>query len=472
MEDDSRINWKERYFEILKRVEALEARIAALESENQQLKLENQALHEKLNTSSNNSSKPPSQDPFRKTRSNRPSGRKQGGQPGHPGHPRHVYPTEQLSKVIDLKPETCPSCGSVNFDETPISVECRQVIELPEIQPEVIQYNIFTCQCGQCKKHARPIIPAEAEKGFGPRLMGFITMLSGEAGVTKRKICAIAAHLGMKISLGSICNIHRIASTILEKPFETIRQIVLNHNNVNADESSWRLKAKRCWIWIGAIPGATFFKIDPSRSQEAFNRIFQGFQNILSSDRYGAYNSHKGEKQCCLAHIDRDFEKMSEREGADGALGRILCGELDLIFALWKEFKTQALARQALQEKAQEHIENIQDALTIASSAKGITSKSVALCSDLLERFLSLWTFLYEEGVEPTNNLAERGLRPAVIQRKISGGSQSEWGLAFTERLLTVVCTFRQSSRNIFEFLTKSFRAHIQGAQAPPVFES
>ena len=111
MEDDSRINWKERYFEILKRVEALEARIAALESENQQLKLENQALHEKLNTSSNNSSKPPSQDPFRKTRSNRPSGRKQGGQPGHPGHPRHVYPTEQLSKVIDLKPETCPSCG-------------------------------------------------------------------------------------------------------------------------------------------------------------------------------------------------------------------------------------------------------------------------------------------------------------------------------------------------------------------------
>jgi transposase len=349
---------------------------------------------------------------------------------------------------------------------------CRQIIELPAIQPEVTQYNIFTCQCKHCKKHVRPIIPAEAEKGFGPRLMGFITMLCGEAGVTKRKICTIAAHLGMKISLGSICNIHRIASTILEKPFEVIRSVVLAHKNVNADETSWRFKAKRYWIWIGATPRATFFKIDPSRTQEAFSKIFQGFQNTLSSDRYGAYNSHEGKKQACLAHIDRDFEKMSEREGADGALGRILLGELDSIFALWKQFKTQTLIRQALQEKAQVHIQNIRTALIVTSSSLGITSKSAALCSNLLQRFSSLWTFLYEDGVEPTNNLAERGLRPAVIQRKISGGSQSEWGVAFTERLLTVVYTFKQISKNVFDFLTESFRAHIQGAQAPPVFES
>jgi transposase len=472
MEDLSQISWKERYFELIKKEEEFEARIFALEDEIRQLKLENQSLREKLNTNSNNSSKPPSQDPFRKTRNNKPSGRKQGGQPGHPGHKRHIYPIEQVTKVIDLMPDTCPGCGSINFDKTPLSVECRQVVELPEIRPEVTQYNIFTCQCRHCKKDVRPIIPLEAEKGFGPRLMGFITMLSGEAGVTKRKICAIATHLGMKISLGSICNIHRIAGMILEKPFEAIRNTVLAHKNVNADESSWRFKAKRCWIWIGATPGATFFKIDPSRSQEAFNKIFQGFRNTLSSDRYGAYNSHEGKKQTCLAHIGRDFEKMSEREGVDGALGRILCGELDSIFKLWKQFKTQTLMRQELQEKAQVHIENIRNVLVVTSSAVGITSKTSALCSDLLRRFSSLWTFLHEDNVEPTNNLAEQGLRPAVIQRKISGGSQSEWGLTYIERLLTVVYTFRQRSKNVFEFLTKSFRAHIQRAQAPPVFET
>jgi transposase len=465
MEDESSVNWKALYFELLKKVEAIEARVEALEAENRELR-------EKLNTNSNNSSKPPSQDPFRKTRSLKPTGRKQGAQPGHPGHKRYVYPSEQVTTVIDLKPDTCPHCGPVNFEQSPVSVECRQVIELPVIQPIVTQYNIFTCKCGKCGKHVRPSIPAEAERGFGPRLMGFITMLSGEAGVSKRKICTLAAHLGMKVSLGSICNIHRISSTILEKPYEAIRNFVLRQSNVNADESSWRLKAKRCWIWIGATPQATFFKIDPSRSQEAFNKIFHGFDNILSSDRYGAYNSHAGEKQACLAHISRDFEKVSEREGADGALGRILCSELKAVFGLWKQFQSQKLTRLDLQEKAKVHVECIRDGLTVLASANGITSKSAALASDLLHRFRSMWTFLFEENVEPTNNLAERGLRPAVIQRKISGGSQSEWGVTFTERLLTIVYTFKQNAKNVFEYLTESFTAHMHGAPAPPPFAS
>jgi transposase len=454
MEDESKINWKERYFKLLERVEALEAEI--------------KELREKLNTNSNNSSKPPSQDPFRKTSAKQSSGKKPGGQPGHPGHARKIYPPEQVTKTVNLQPDNCPHCGSADFNEAPISVECRQTVELPVIQPEVTQYNIYTCKCNACGKHVRPFIPREAEKGFGPRLMGFLTMLSGEAGVTKRKICSVSEHLGMKISLGALCNIHRIASDILEEPFEAIRSEVLASENVNADESSWRLKAKRCWLWIGAIPTATFFKIDPSRSQEAFHRIFGGYQNILSSDRYGAYNSHQGKKQACLAHIDRDFNKMKERGGADGALGRILCGELDLVFGLWKQFKQRTLSRSELQANAQPHVENIKDALTIIASAEGIASKSAALCCDLLKRFPTLWTFLHEEGVEPTNNLAERGLRPAVILRKVSGGSQSTWGLLFIERLQTVVCTLKQRSRNIFEFLAQSFEAHLHGTRGPP----
>lgn len=456
MEDDSQISWKERYFTLLKKVESLE--------------LEIKELRERLNTNSQNSSKPPSQDPFRKTRSTPPTGRKPGGQPGHSGHKRKIYPIEQVTKIVPLKPEICPNCGPTHFDETPVSVECRQTIELPVIQPEVIQYNIYTCRCGKCGRSVRPIIPSAAERGFGPRLMGFLTMLTGEGGVTKRKICSVAAHLGMKISLGALCNIHRIASHILEKPFEAIRAVVLAHKNVNADESSWRLKAKRCWLWIGATPTATFFKIDKSRSQEAFHKIFSGFQNILSSDRYGAYNSHDGKKQACLAHINRDFSKMTERSGADGALGRILSGELGDIFGLWKEFKIGNLLRLELQAKVEVHIENIRDALTIAAAADGMASKSVALCCDLLERFPSLWTFLYEENVEPTNNLAERGLRPAVIWRKVSGGNQSDWGLSFTERLLTVTCTLKQRSKNIFDFLTQLFVAYIRGSPSPSVF--
>src|SRR3990167_7535557 len=176
MEDESQINWKERYFKLLERVAVLEARIAVLEAENLVLKTENRDLREKLNTSSGNSSKPPSQDPFRPKRDSKPSGRKQGGQPGHPGHNRTLVPPDQVAKMVDLFPSSCPNCASTKLDPKAISIECRQVVELPEIKPDVTQYNIHTCRCEKCGKHVRADVPIEAERGFGPRLMGFLTI--------------------------------------------------------------------------------------------------------------------------------------------------------------------------------------------------------------------------------------------------------------------------------------------------------
>jgi transposase len=125
---------------------------------------------------------------------------------------------------------------------------------------------------------------------------------------------------------------------------------------------------------------------------------------------------------------------MGERPGVDGSIGRILEAQLDLVFA--------------------------------TRSAQN--SKSTAPAYDILDRFSTLWTFLTEEGVEPTNNLAERGLRPAVIFRKLSGGNHSEWGARFTERLFTVGCTLKQNARNVFTFLTHTFEAHL-GARPTPL---
>lgn len=472
MEQEETIDWKKRYFQLLDRLAVLELEVEALRKENKALKVKVKELEDKLNTNSRNSSKPPSQDPFRPKNPRKPSGKTQGAQPGHTGHKKKMYPMDQVGKVIELKPNTCGACGCKDFKDPPVSVECRQTVELPEIKPEVTQYNIYTCRCSSCGKDTRPEIPKEAERGFGPRLMGFLTMLSGEAKASKRKICCIAAHLGISISLGALCNIHRLAADILKAPYEEVVAVALKEKNVNADETSWRLKAKKCWIWIGATPIATFFAIDPSRSREAFERIFRTFQNTLSSDRYGAYRRYEGTKQSCLAHIVRDFKKVSERKGADGALGRILNVELGLIFSLWKQFKNDDLSRKELQAQAEVHIKNIKDALTVLASAKEIQSKSRNLGKNLLNCFSTLWVFLYEEGVEPTNNLAERGLRPAVIWRKITGGNQSNWGLNFTERILTVSFTLKQRSGNLFEFLTQAFDAYLKGALAPSILNS
>jgi transposase len=460
------INWEYRYLELEKLCIELKQRCEQLLVDNQALREENQALREKLNTNSNNSSKPPSQDPHRTSRHSKPTGKKPGGQPGHSGHVKKIYPPEQVTKTIDVKPESCPKCASMSFEQMPVSIEIRQVVDLPETPPTITQYNIHTCKCRCCWKHVRADVPKEAERGFGPRLMGFVTMLTGEGQLTKRKICAIAAHLGLKISLGALCNIHKLAGELLRAPSEVIQEFVLQQSGINADESGWRVNRKRCWIWIGATPQASFFKIDPSRSQQAYQRIFGDFGGLLNTDRHGAYNEHKGPKQSCLAHIDRHFEKMSERPGIDGSIGRILEGQLDLVFGLWDEFKRGKFARAALQEKANDPMENIKAALIFATrEAKNNTS--IAFAHDILNRFSTLWTFLFVEGVEPTNNLAERGLRPAVIFRKLSGGSQSEWGLRFIERLLTVTCTFKQNAKNLFTFLTDMFESHL-GARSPP----
>jgi transposase len=101
--------------------------------------------------------------------------------------------------------------------------------------------------------------------------------------------------------------------------------------------------------------------------------------------------------------------------------------------------------------------------------AYGVGNKTATFCYDLLSRFSALWRFLYEEEIEPTNNLAERGLRPVVIFRKLSGGSHSEWGTQFIERLFTVACTLKQRAGNLFEYLSQSFQAYIHGTPGPPL---
>lgn len=445
--------------------------------ENQRLREEIQKLNvrifqleEQLNTNSRNSSKSPSQDPFRQSRKSQPSGRKQGGQPGHTGHSRKMMPLDAVTKIVEIKPNHCPRCGINTFEIDPVAIKYRQVVELSTPSPDVTQYNVCTCRCSKCGKKVKAEVPQEAKSSFGPRLKAFLTMLAGEAHVTKRKIRTVIRHLGIEVSLGTVCNTHHLANILLQTPFEEIRAAVLQSSNVNADESSWRFKRLRHWLWVGATSIATFFCIDPSRSRATFQTIFHGFCNTLTSDRYGAYNLYPGSRQACLAHIRRDFIKVSERPNADGAIGRILCDQLDTIFSHWKQFKTGTLSRSDLQQQSQEMIENIKLALIIGSAGDKISSKTAALCYDLLDRFDTLWTFLSEEYVEPTNNLAERNLRPAVIYRKLTGGSQSKWGMEFVERLLTVVCTCRQQTKNVFTFLTDIFHAYSCNGPAPPVF--
>ena len=202
--------------------------VKALREENKALKDLVKDLEEKLNTNSRNSSKSPSQDPNRKRKGKKnPSKKKQGAQKGHKGHSRGTVSPQEVTEFRDIHPSECPQCGGDEFILDPLHTEKRQVTELPEIQPYVTQFNIHTNLCACCGHKVKAEIPKEAESAFGPRLKGFIALLSGGLGLTKRKVVSLAGYLNIKVSVGSVCNIHHLAGKILEEPYEEIRQYTL-----------------------------------------------------------------------------------------------------------------------------------------------------------------------------------------------------------------------------------------------------
>ena len=447
--------------------------------ENQQLKVEINELkkkvrdlEEKLNTNSSNSSKPSSQDPYRKPKRKKNSGKPQGAQFGHKGHARKMIPLDQVSMVHDLKPTNCPHCKGANFNDAIVCTDIRQVVELPDVPPQVTQYNIHTCCCGHCGKHVKADIPNEAKYGFGPRLMGLVTTLTGEFRLSKRQVTALMGKFGIKVCSGSVCKIHERASKILETPYEDIRQYTLAQEKLNGDETSWKTLSQRRWMWVGAGCDSVFFKIKTSRSSQAFQEVFGNFKGTLTTDRYKAYNAHEGKQQLCWSHADRDFQKISERGGIDEAIGEELKKCADDLFRIWNEFKGGLFSRTVLIERFEEGIiEDVKVLLKAGAMHEETHSKTKATCVDFFDKFDSLWVFLYEEGVEPTNNRAERVLRHGVILRKLSYGSQSETGQVFIERILTITGTLKERAKNTLEYLTKSFKAYIEGLPAPPILE-
>lgn len=461
---------KPTYDQLVKQNDLLQKRVQELETLNAKLLARLEELEEKLKINSKNSSISPSQDPFRKKSPPKPSGKKQGGQPGHKGHYRALLPEDQITTHREVFPSVCPYCSASSFDKQPVHTELRQVYDLPELQPDVTQYALHACKCSRCGKKVRASIPKEAEKAFGPRIMGFLSLLSSEGSLTLRKSQEVMRCLKIPISLGAISDIQQYTTRLLQDPAQEVLQTVLQANNLNIDETGWYLKHRRRWIWAGACSKATFFSIQASRSREAFESVFGAFQNTMTTDRHGAYSKYLGERQLCLAHLLRDFKKISERSFADGTIGRILHGELQQIFRYWSQFKAQQISREELQEKSVETVENIRVGLLIGAAAEQIGEKTQRFCKRLLKKFSLLWTFLYEEGVEPTNNLVERALRPLVIARKVSYGSQSEWGMEFKSRLYSVVATLKQQSKNIFEYLVNLFRSGLAQGPAPPIF--
>jgi transposase len=443
-------------------IEALETRVTALVAMVQ-------ALQEQLRQTSRNSSRPPSSDPPLPQRPHRPRGqRRRGGQPGHPGSTRTLIPVEEVDEVVVLKPAQCTHCQAPLLGDDPHPWR-HQVIELPPIKPVVTEYQWHQLACSACGAITRAPWPAGVPSGtYGPRVQATVALYTGAYRLSKRTTQqAMAEVFGVPMSVGTIRQLEQATTEAVAAPVEEARTYVHEQAVAHLDETSWRQGDKRAWLWVAVTSWVTVCVVRMSRGgQVARELLGERFSGILVTDRYSAYNWYPVRwRQLCWAHLLRDFEAMRGRGGASEEIGKALLAQAHQMFTWWHRVREGTLHRSTFRSYMTPLRREVERLLE-AGRRCGVP-KTAGTCRDILKRREALWTFVQLEGVEPTNNAAERAIRPGVQWRKGSFGTQSAEGSRFVESMLTVVATLKQQQRNVLEYLTAACEAALRGEAAP-----
>ena len=438
------------------------------------LREEVRELRARLGQHSGNSSRPPSSDPPQTPRRPpaAPSGRGRGGQPGHVAHQRTVVPPERVDHVVEHRPRTCGHCAAGLPAGVPSDgFVAHQVTEVPSVRAVVTEHRLHRVTCPVCGASTRAPRPAAIPTGaFGPRLQATAALLRGQYHLSQRQVADLCGTLlDAPLSVGSVAGLCRATAVALEAPVAAVRATLPLAGVVNADETRWpHPQAGRThWLWVAVTRTVTVFTLVASRGSAVLKELLgEDYTGVVGSDRYSGYAwLDVSCRQVCWAHLTRDFVALVDRGGAARVVGTAALAVVEDLFATWHRFRGGSLDRGDLLTAMQP----VQAALeaVLEEGLAGGDPKAMALCRALDRLWPALWTFVDAPGVEPTNNAAARALRPAVLWRKASYGTQSEDGDRFVERLLTVVATCRQHGRSALDYLTAVCTATQQGRSPP-----
>jgi transposase len=296
-------------------------------------------------------------------------------------------------------------------------------------------------------------------------LQSVLALMTGASRMSKRMVQTFCADvLGVPVSAGQVCASEAQTAGATEAAVEELRDYVRTRP-ANVDETGWRQSRRRGWLWAVVTRAATVFRISLSRSGSVARELVgSSAGQVITTDRYAGYNwLPLRQRQICWAHLVRDFQAMVDRANAGSPIGEeLLCCAEDL-FTWWHRARDGTLSRSTLRQYLGVVRSMVREQLE-AGAACGC-AKTAGTCRDLLTVEPALWTFVRVEGIEPTNNAAERALRHAVQWRKTSYGTDSAAGRRFVENILTVVASCRQQGRQVLEYLTRCCEAWVRGAE-------
>jgi transposase len=456
--------WERTPAEAQAYIRALEARVTVLEATVQR-------LLERLHMDSHNSSQPPSSDPpatSRQRRRRTPSGRRPGGQAGHQGQTRALVPLEDVEAVLSVKPTHCARCWHPLHGEDG-QPSRHQVTDLPPVQPVVTEYQVHGLVCPACGATTRATLPVGVpSRGFGPRVQAIVALCTGAYHLSKRTTQDVMADLfGLPLSLGTIANLEQATVQALAAPVAEAQTYVRAQPIAHLDETGWREGCTRAWLWVAVTSWVTVFAVRLSRGAKVVQELLgDRFCGTLVTDRWSAYHWYPTRwRQVCWAHLLRDFEAMIERGGQSQEIGEALREQTRQIFHWWHRVRDGTLTHAHFRiviRPMRRHVAR----LLKAGQSCGI-AKTEGVCREVLKVYDALWTFVRVEGVEPTNNAAERAIRPGVLWRKGSFGTQSANGSRFVEVMMTVVATLKQQHRNVLAYMTDACQAVYTGEPVP-----
>lgn len=472
-------DWEKTPESVKRLVKQLVERVGALEERQQH-------LEEQIRQNSKNSSQPPSQDGTLgfKPKLKAPGQKRRGGQPGHAGQAQKLYAPEECAGIEEHYPSHCWRCGETLSGADAAPQRC-QIVEIPPLRPIVIEHRFHALDCARCGVRTRAYDASVVDGSrYGDRLCALVGLLSGEYRQSHRMVVRLLAEIfEVELSVGSVGRLRQAMSEAIAAPVAEVHQYVQNQGQVSIDETSFpqgnadggNPTGKKGWLWVVVTPLVCDFQVLLSRSQAAAQTILgRAFAGYVTSDRYSAYTWLALEqRQVCWAHLKRDFTKMAQRTGVSREVGEALLKQQEQLFELWHRVRDGTLERTQFVLEVEPLRQSVHQLLTdasgyaLADGEKTPLAKTVRTCRQLLKLESALWRFVGVEGIEPTNNAAEQAIRPAVLWRKCSYGSQSALGSLFVGRMMTVVTSLRRQQRHVLDYLSEACRAKRLGLPLP-----